>query len=85
MTLTMGHLKDKLFIYIESTDKINKSLISFSKGLAFNYVEYRDKRTNYPLEPEHLKLFSTSKEMGKWYVLGDYKLGVWDEDTSDLS
>lgn len=83
-TVKTKDLKDKLFLPIAKPYK-NPAI---SKTFGFRYLlnssdhsydlkRYSDKDTN--------RTFSFDRTRGKyWWIAGDYKLGVWDEDTSDM-
>lgn len=76
MTLMMDHLKNKLFIFDIYNSLPKNYLVGLSKDLNFGSLGFP---TVVPLEPDYLSLFSISREKDKWWVVGDYKLGVWDD------
>ena len=84
-TVKTEDLKNKLFLSIAKPYKDP----AISKNFGFRYLlnssdhsydlkRYSDEDTN--------RIFSFDKTNGKaWWIAGDYKLGVWDEDTPDMS
>ena len=84
-TVKTKDLKNKLFLPIAKPYKdpaISKDFgfrcLLNSSDHSYDLKRYSDKGTN--------RAFSFDRTRGKyWWIAGDYKLGVWDEDTSDLS
>ena len=84
-TVKTKDLKDKLFFQIVKPYKdpaISKNfgfryLLNFP-GHTYDLKKYSDTESN--------RTFSFYRNISKaWWIAGDYKLGVWDEDTPDMS
>ena len=80
MTVTLDQLKNKFIVY-SGADRYYAT----TTGLEFGHID--DKTvTTVDLRSNMLSSFSFNRQdKNKWIILGDRKLGTWDEDTSDLS
>ena len=84
-TVKTEDLKNKLFLSIAKPYKDP----AISKNFGFRYLLTR-KTQPYDLknysDTESNRTFSFNRVSSKiWWIAGDYKLGVWDEDTPDMS
>lgn len=84
-TVKTKDLKDKLFLQIAKPYKDP----AISKNFGFRYLLTRQAQLydlkNYS-DMESNGTFSFYRNTSKaWWIAGDYKLGVWDEDTPDMS
>ena len=80
MTVTLDQLKNK-FLVRNGVDRFYAT----TTGLEFWLIDDRTV-TTVDLRSNMLGYFSFNRQdKNKWVILGDRKLGTWDEDTLDLS